>query len=292
MSELVLKKLTRKEFSANIVKILNVLNDAFHDEYLFKEELLYWKYLMGENELLCYAAFKDDEIVGIRFNFVFDVEENGRTISIVQPSDSAVIRSEQGKGIFGKLTRFFIDDIKTLHRPFVVLNFPNEKSKPTYVKLGWDISERHWYMSHTFALQTPLSSIQKLNEIHLKELPSLFCWRFFQHPCNDYFFYENNKAKFIFKVEKYYGFKLCRVMYYESSDEIHMSESIHDFRSALFRNKIFCLTYLDNDARFLDSISARTLSFKRKNKVNFCNAPSLSTTTLDSSIQLYFMDFL
>lgn len=76
------------------------------------------------------------ELVGLRVFLRWRWEANGRVLKAVRAVDTATHPNWQGRGIYSRLTRALVDQVARGGTHFV-FNTPNEKSRPGYLKMGW-----------------------------------------------------------------------------------------------------------------------------------------------------------
>lgn len=77
-------------------------------------------------------------IVGVRVMMRWKfVHPDGSVRLMVRAVDTATLPSHQGKGIFTRLTRAAIEKLES-EGVDAVFNTPNDKSRPGYVKMGWE----------------------------------------------------------------------------------------------------------------------------------------------------------
>jgi GNAT superfamily N-acetyltransferase len=76
-------------------------------------------------------------IVGVRAMMRWDLEgPGGATKAMTRAVDTATLPSYQGQGIFRRLTLAAVDQL-TRDGMDAVFNTPNDKSRPGYLKMGW-----------------------------------------------------------------------------------------------------------------------------------------------------------
>jgi len=109
-----------------------------------EEKIFEWKYLKnpyGSAPLIYLAKDGEGNLLGARSLFPTELWVDGEAIPAVQAGDTMVRKESRGKGLFSRLTRYSIDDVRALGFQ-VVFNFPNQNSYPGYMKLGWtDLDE-------------------------------------------------------------------------------------------------------------------------------------------------------
>jgi GNAT superfamily N-acetyltransferase len=91
------------------------------------------------------AAGGEGRIAGFRtfsrWRFRRGGEPDGATIEAVRAVDTATHPDYQGRGIFTQLTRHALDELAADGVAFV-FNTPNDRSRPGYMKMGWQLVER------------------------------------------------------------------------------------------------------------------------------------------------------
>jgi GNAT superfamily N-acetyltransferase len=83
----------------------------------------------------------DERIVGFRTFSRWRFERGGETVPAVRAVDTATHPDYQGRGIFTLLTRHALDELRDEGVAFV-FNTPNDRSRPGYMKMGWQLVER------------------------------------------------------------------------------------------------------------------------------------------------------
>jgi GNAT superfamily N-acetyltransferase len=85
-----------------------------------------------------WVAEDDDDLVGFRTFLRWEfVDPDGAERRAVRAVDTATHPDHQGKGIFTRLTLGAIDALRAEGVDFV-FNTPNDKSRPGYLKMGWE----------------------------------------------------------------------------------------------------------------------------------------------------------
>jgi hypothetical protein len=83
------------------------------------------------------VAESDGELAGFRTFVRWEFEHpDGRVRRAVRAVDTATHPAFQGQGIFTRLTRAALDELRDDGVDFV-FNTPNDKSRPGYLKMGW-----------------------------------------------------------------------------------------------------------------------------------------------------------
>jgi GNAT superfamily N-acetyltransferase len=86
------------------------------------------------------VAEVDNRIVGLRAFMRWRFRAGCGSISAVRAVDTATHPEFQGLGIFSRLTRTALEELRG--KVDLVFNTPNEKSGPGYVKMGWQVVGR------------------------------------------------------------------------------------------------------------------------------------------------------
>ena len=82
-----------------------------------------------------------DRVVGFRTFSRWRFDQGGVTVPAVRAVDTATHPDYQGRGIFSLLTRQALEALRDEGVGFV-FNTPNDKSRPGYLKMGWQLVER------------------------------------------------------------------------------------------------------------------------------------------------------
>jgi GNAT superfamily N-acetyltransferase len=82
-----------------------------------------------------------DRVVGFRTFLRWQFERGGATVFAVRAVDTATHPDYQGRGIFSLLTRQALEELRADSVAFV-FNTPNDRSRPGYLKMGWEFVQR------------------------------------------------------------------------------------------------------------------------------------------------------
>ncbi|TVZ28229.1 L-amino acid N-acyltransferase YncA [Gillisia sp. Hel_I_86] len=129
----------REATDKDIPGILEVLKASLGETSSKKTEEV-WRYKHVGNPFgrsLVLLAVENNEIIGIRAFMSWKWQKINVDYLAYRAVDTATHPSHQGKGVFKKLTLAAIDIAKSkgVH---LIFNTPNVKSKPGYIKMGWE----------------------------------------------------------------------------------------------------------------------------------------------------------
>ena len=88
-----------------------------------------------------WAAVDGDRIVGFRTYVRWQFLRGGEVVPAVRAVDTVTHPDYQGKGIFSLLTKRSLAELDEMGVGFV-FNTPNDKSRPGYLKMGWQLVEK------------------------------------------------------------------------------------------------------------------------------------------------------
>jgi GNAT superfamily N-acetyltransferase len=106
------------------------------------EQVFVWKHDSNPfGQSPAWVALKNGQIVGFRAFMRWEFEYCGDVVRAVRAVDTATHPDHQGQGIFRRLT---LQALGELHDDGVafVFNTPNERSRPGYLKMGWEVLGR------------------------------------------------------------------------------------------------------------------------------------------------------
>jgi GNAT superfamily N-acetyltransferase len=85
-----------------------------------------------------WLALAENKVIGVRLfmRWAFNWNHARARVAAVRAVDTATHPDWQGKGIFKRLTLGLVEDVTNAGVSFV-FNTPNEKSRPGYLKMGW-----------------------------------------------------------------------------------------------------------------------------------------------------------
>ena len=107
------------------------------------EAFFRWKHLenpAGPSPM--WVATDQGRLVGVRVFLRWRfVSGAGRELDAVRAVDTATHPDAQGRGVFSRLTRHALDELRDEGVDFV-FNTPNDQSRPGYLKMGWQVVGR------------------------------------------------------------------------------------------------------------------------------------------------------
>lgn len=131
-AELTLRRATAADFPAIVALARDSLGWADDDE-----RFLVWKHqenAFGASPM--WVALDGDRVVGFRAFLRWEFFVDGRVVEAVRAVDTATHPEYQGRGIFTRLTLQALDELRA-EGIELVFNTPNDKSRPGYLKMGW-----------------------------------------------------------------------------------------------------------------------------------------------------------
>lgn len=147
----------REATEQDIPKIVQVLKASLGEQDLPLSEKI-WNYKHVNNPFgksMILLAEENDQITGVRAFMRWKWQIGGQVFSAFRAVDTATHPEHQGKGVFKKLTLKAIELAKKERGNFI-FNTPNEKSRPGYLKMGW---EQVGKINVRFLFVNPLHSI-------------------------------------------------------------------------------------------------------------------------------------
>jgi GNAT superfamily N-acetyltransferase len=99
-----------------------------------------WKHIdnpFGVSPVL--LAFDKDQLIGLRAFMRWQWQYQNKTLQAFRAVDTATHPAYRGKGIFSKLTKALVEELKASEPSSFIYNTPNSQSKPGYLKMGWRV---------------------------------------------------------------------------------------------------------------------------------------------------------
>ncbi len=126
------------------------LNDKEKKEFLelmstslgiYSADWIEWKYIKNpiiNKKPTVFGAIHENtgKLVGIRPFLACNVVLGDKMFKAAQPGDTVVHPEYRGKGLFTKMNKFAIEELKKDGYD-LFFNFPNRNSQPGYLKMGW-----------------------------------------------------------------------------------------------------------------------------------------------------------
>ncbi|MDD2985961.1 GNAT family N-acetyltransferase [Flavobacterium sp.] len=193
--------------------IVELLKESL-GESLLKKSTTIWDYKHVDNpfgESYVLLAEENGEFIGVRAFMSWKWQIGKQVWQAYRAVDTATHPNHQGKGIFKKLTLQALADVGAKQDCFI-FNTPNEKSRPGYLKMGWEslgkisialvpslVYTLGSFLNNGKKYLQPLSvsELDKICEKHNKELegtgqlftpksPAYLAWRYENNPMQPY----------------------------------------------------------------------------------------------------------
>jgi GNAT superfamily N-acetyltransferase len=121
--------------------VLLLLKDALGETASTQRTSEFWRWKHFDNpfgpsfvRVACNAA---DEVVGLRAFMQWKLQMGAEEIAAVEAVDTATHARYRRKGIFSRLTRQAVEDVRG-NGIRLIFNTPNLYARPGYLKLGWE----------------------------------------------------------------------------------------------------------------------------------------------------------
>ncbi len=128
----------RADASADLPAVLDFMVECFgEDTILSSREFWRWKHdrnPFGASPVL--VAEAEGRIVGLRAFMRWQWQSGGNTVPAVRAVDTVTHPDWRGRGIFTRLTLRLVEEMQEEGVAFV-FNTPNARSRPGYLKMGW-----------------------------------------------------------------------------------------------------------------------------------------------------------
>lgn len=173
-------QLTRNLSSSEKEDFVGIFNTVFNMNYTL--DWFNWKYIeniYGDSYIV--LAYDDKKAIGARAFWRNDIEG----FKCFQPCDTAVLKEYRGLGIFTKMTLKALENTKGAF----IYNYPNENSRPGYIKLGWNIN-KYFYLK-------PVLNRKKLKDECKYIEDEYLNWRFGKSPISKYSYYEEDGYSYL-----------------------------------------------------------------------------------------------
>ena len=120
-------------------RVAELLNAGLGQKQVGVRDAEYWRWKHERNPFgrsFTLLAEADGRLVGVRAFMRWEFECDGRIVRAAKPVDSVTHPDYQRRGIFSQLTLAACEIARDEGTEFL-FNTPNSKSKPGYLKLGW-----------------------------------------------------------------------------------------------------------------------------------------------------------
>jgi N-acetylglutamate synthase-like GNAT family acetyltransferase len=255
----------RKAATEDIPQIIDLLKISLGEALIPKsEEFWRWKHLdnpFGASMVL--LAEENNQLIGLRAFMNWEWRNQNQIYKAVRAVDTATHPDYQGKGIFKNLTLKGLDELKET-KDFV-FNTPNQKSKPGYLKMGWEeqgkmpikLKINPFAFKGNIPLESSSWSDLKLSEklfesqqlgMQTNYTKAYFEWRYSINPIFNYHFLTDNSSYLLVYHYKQHRFGAeLRIVDFFINKEIYNAETRKQLSQEL---KLKCKTV------FLITVSA------------------------------------
>ena len=223
----------------DVPEIIEVLKASLGENDLpLSQEI--WNYKHEENPFgrsLVLLAKEDNKIVGVRAFMRWQWHSGIHKYSAFRAVDTATHPEHRGKGIFKKLTLKAVE-IGKKNRDHFVFNTPNEKSRPGYLKMGWEpvgkikvgvkpcfgslLKSKKKLPVYKHSLKIPVSELETLcaewnrtlasaTELYTPKSAAYLNWRYENNPLQNYEVYSDNAVYIAGYVKKRGNLKELRI---------------------------------------------------------------------------------
>lgn len=227
----------REANPADIPEIVKVLKASLGEELPVSE--VTWTYKHVNNPFgasIVLLAEEDGDIIGVRAFMRWQLSLGEQVLHTYRAVDTATHPDHRGKGIFKKLTLKAVDIAKERGHHFI-FNFPNDQSRPGYLKMGWQKSGKlkvalkpafssFWKFykrsaGHSIEYDATEEEIQNLCAVWNSKLKdaglitpksyTYLIWRFGNNPLQEYSVYANSDFYISASVKKRKGVQELRI---------------------------------------------------------------------------------
>lgn len=191
----------RQACESDISEIVEVLKASLGEDQLELSDTV-WRYKHIDNpfgESIVLVAIENSKIIGVRAFMCWKWRMNDTIFNAYRAVDTATHPEHQGKGIFKKLTMAAIE-IAAKRGDHFIFNTPNEKSRPGYLKMGWEIVDKV-----VIAIKPAFNSFLKIKSKKIKySIDHQVSDEIINNVCNDWNERQLNKGKLFTPKSRYY----------------------------------------------------------------------------------------
>lgn len=263
---------------AGIEDVLNIipLIKSSLGESLVKKSPQIWNFKhidnpFGKSHVL--LAIENDVFVGVRALMKWNWQLNNDVWVAYRAVDTATHPDFQGRGIFKKLTLQALEDVQKEQETFV-FNTPNDKSRPGYLKMGWQIVDAlpiaivptiFYFFYSIFRKKAVkkhqiqeerLDELCKIHNRFLSGTNTIFTpksatylkWRFEENPMQKYHVISTNDWYIAMYIKEHRFFKELRIVEIIGDDSnSHKKEIQNSVLAYAIQNRCWIITLANKD---------------------------------------------
>lgn len=133
----------RRAIQKDTPEIVKILKASLGEQELpLSEDIWCYKHVLNPfGKSLVLVAEDNNKIIGVRAFMRWKWQLGEKNFSAFRAVDTATHPNHQGRGIFRKLTMKAVEIAKEEGNHYI-FNTPNDKSRPGYLKMGWEIIDK------------------------------------------------------------------------------------------------------------------------------------------------------
>lgn len=234
----------------------DLLSEVYGRQFSF--DLFKWKHISSPlGKSIIYFAYDNDKLVSARAMLpVYHA-----LYQSFQPCDTVTHPDYQRRGLISTLTKRCLSDIDLNNS--LIFNFPNNKSYPAYIKLGWvNFSQLSKQFCVSFQRFNYISENEVLNYLVNKvdkEFYNYLLWRFIKKPNNVYRYSIKNDCLYINKGNEFAVISLHAKQKYFPKTGVHyyfnrLGVSVNKYSASISLKSQARVVCFSNSKNKLDSL--------------------------------------